>query len=423
MTEREIICETLIEIFENGAFAGKLLDDVLSKYAYLEPHKRAFISREVTGVTERYIELDGRINSVSKTKVNKMKPLIRTLLRMGCYEICYMDKVPASASCNEMVKLARKRGFSGLSGFVNGVLRTISRDPDATADALTPNEKANMPKWIYDMWRSDYGAKTDEICQAYLSVSPLTIRVNSSRTDVATLLENMKAAGVDAEVINGMPAIRVLSQGSPEEWPGFAEGLFYIQDISSMMDVLHSGAKPGDYVLDCCAAPGGKSTFLAELVGETGHVTAWDVSAEKTGLISQNAARLGHTNINIEVQDATISRPELIEKFDLVLADVPCSGLGVLGKKPDIRLHASMQEIDSLVSIQASILETVSAYVRRGGILTYSTCTISKKENERQVEVFLAKHSEYRLVEQNQWLPDIKLGNDGFYSAVMEKIK
>ena len=428
---RELILGILMEVTKEGNYSHLVLRSVLEKYQYLDKKERAFITRVAEGTIQYMIELDYIINQFSKVKVNKMKPLIRNLLRMSVYQLKYMDSVPASAACNEAVKLARKKGFSSLSGFVNGVLRNISRNLD---QIRYPDEKKDpvaylstvysMPEWIVLQWEKDYGIeRTRQMLHAFLQDAPIAIRTNLNKITPAELEEKLKSEGVTVEHlhIERCPAIDdyaflISGYDHLNALESFRKGLFYVQDISSMMVAELAGPKEGDYIIDVCAAPGGKSVHLAELLNDTGMVEARDLTAYKTGMIEENIIRHQLKNIKAVQQDATVLTEESVEKADIVIADLPCSGLGVLRKKTDIKYKMSAEQETELAALQRRMLDTVCAYVKRGGTLMYSTCTIDRMENEENVEWFLKEHEEFRLEEMHQIFPEEAYG-DGFFLA------
>ena len=416
---REISADTLVEILEHGQFSHIYLKAVLDKYGYLEKSERAFITRLVNGTVERMIELDYIINSYSKTKVKKMKPLIRTIMRMGAFEIYYMDAVPDSATCNEYVKLAKKRGFAGLSGFVNGVLRNIARDK-GNLNITDLSVKYSMPQWIVDKWNADYGEEqTKEILMGFFELEELCIRVNLGKITRDELMNKLKAQNISVRICDNIPsALYIAGFNVISSIPEFNEGLFYIQDYSSQLVPYKAGIKEADAVLDLCAAPGGKALHASELAAK-GTVLARDLTEVKVALINENIQRTGATNIKAEQYDATVFDESSENKYDVVIADLPCSGLGIIRKKPDIKYNQTKESLAELVNLQARILENAARYVKAGGTLCYSTCTINKDENENQVENFLSSHKEFTIKNCEQLLPD--KNHDGFFICVMKK--
>ena len=390
---RAISLDMLLEILENGSFCHLVLGAGLEKYAYLEKQDRSFIRRLVTGTTERCLALDEVLDSWSRTPVKKMKPVIRTILRMSVYQILYMDRVPDSAAVNEAVILAGKRGFKGLSGFVNGLLRNISRNKK---DIHPKSREASLclPEWMISRLEEACGEKkAEEIALAFLRTAPLTVRINRFRTDMDAVKKSLSLQGVSFKEIPESGDVLILSGvDSPEKLTAFQQGDISIQDVSSVISGDAAGFTPGQLVLDVCGAPGGKALHAAELLSGTGLVVCRDISPEKTELIRQNIERSGLSNIREEMHDALSFDPEWEEKADVVIADLPCSGLGVIGRKPDIRYHASPEKIRELAALQRDILSVVWRYVKPGGTLVYSTCTISREENEDNRSWFLANY-------------------------------
>jgi len=418
INDREIAMETLIEILELGQFSHIYLKAVLDKYGYLEKNERAFITRLVNGTVEYKLQLDYIIDSFSKTRVQKMKPLIRTIMRMGTYEIYYMDSVPDSATCNEYVKLAKKRGFSGLSGFVNGTLRNISRNKNYEFKNM--GIKYSMPQWIIDKWLDDYGREqTEAILKGFLEPEELCVRVNLSKISRENLAKRLKDKGISVRICDTIPsAAYIADYDSLNSIPEFNEGLFYVQDYSSQLVSYKAKIKATDLVLDICAAPGGKALHAGELASQ-GNVLARDLTEQKVALINDNILRTGASNVTAQVWDATKFDESSLNKYDVVIADLPCSGLGIVRKKPDIKYNQTEESLLELTRLQAAILENACKYVKAGGTLCYSTCTINKDENDNQVESFLRSHSQFKIMESEQILPD--KNHDGFYICVMKK--
>ena len=408
----------LLAIDRDGQYSHLVLRDVLDKYQYLSKQERAFLTRLTEGTVERMLTLDYVIDQFSKTKVKKMKPLISELMRLIVYQIMYMDGVPDSAVCNEAVKLARKRGFSGLSGFVNGVLRSVAR---GWKDVAFQNESVrySVPEWIIDGWNADYGRDvTEKMLEAFMQPAKITVRTNTQKCTPEELKDRLSQEGVTVEAIEGISYAFALSGFDYLAGLGsFQDGWFYVQDISSMTVAHAADPKKGDYIIDVCAAPGGKSSHLAELLDGSGMVEARDLTEYKVGLIEENILRHDLHNMKAVQQDATLFDEASVEKADILICDLPCSGLGVIGRKSDIRYKMTAEKAHDLAVLQQEMLDTVWKYVKRGGKLIYSTCTIHKEENEDNVAAFLQKHPQFTLVEQRQIFP--MEGSDGFFVAKM----
>lgn len=430
---REISLQILQDVLENDVFLHIELRRALDKYAYLERSQKAFIRRLCVGTVERLLELDAVLDHFSKVPVKKQKPFIRTLLRMSLYQLMYMDAVPDSAACNEAVKLAKKHHFSQLSGFVNGVLRTAAREYQKLA--LPEQVRYSMPEELYQLFAKQYPDMYRDIFEAFLTHAQngTMIRMNRSRL---TEKEEKYAARIGAEPVcaetgsyrlNGIDGIEAIE--------GFDEGFFCVQDTSSALAAYLAAPKPGDTCLDLCAAPGGKTVQLLDIMSDEGRVVSRDLSEAKLSLIEENVMRCGFSNVQIECADASVFRQQDCQRFDVVLADVPCSGLGVIGTKPDIKYHVTKEGLDSLVQLQRKILENAVRLVSPGGRLVFSTCTLNIHENEEQVR-WLTERCGCSLIDIQKQLPEQfleyykekgmltilpRIGvNEGFFIAVMQ---
>lgn len=398
LENREIILDILMEVLEKGSFVHLVLNQALQKYQYLDKSDRAFITRVTEGTLEYLLQTDHIINSYSKTKTDKMKPLIRNLLRMSIYQILYMDRVPDSAVCNEAVKLAAKRHFVGLKGFVNGVLRTVAREKGNLAFD-TPALAYSIPQWMYDMWEKEYGSgKAGAVAASFLEESPTWVRCNLSRASREEIISSLKSQGVTVTELDGdfnesilKSMVSISGYDYLESLESFNRGWIQVQDVTSAFVGEWAGPKEGDYIIDVCAAPGGKSLHLADRLNGTGMVEARDLSYQKTAMIEENMARFGASNMKAVVWDALVLDEDAVEKADIVIADLPCSGLGIIGKKPDIKYNMTREKMEELAGLQRDILSVVWQYVKPGGILVYSTCTIDRHENEDNA-VWLADH-------------------------------
>lgn len=422
MNVRELALEILLEI-EKGEKSHLILRSVLEKYQYLTKQERAFLTRITEGTVERRLELDYIINQFSKVKVNKMKPVIRNILRLAVYQMKYMDNVPDSAACNEAVKLAVKKGFGSLRGFVNGVIRNIARNledvkyPEEDQQTVYLSVKYSMPEWIVDMWISDYGKeKTEEILQNFYIERPTTVRVNENQITKAELIEKLKVEGVTVEEHPFLQSALLISDydylGALDS---FMEGDFQVQDAASIQVAECAGIKADDYIIDVCAAPGGKALHAAQILNGTGFVEARDLTEYKVSLIQENIWRMGFSNIEAVQKDATVFDEDSEEKADIVLADLPCSGLGVLTKKTDLKYKMTPEAEKEVAELQRQILKTVCGYVKPGGTMIYSTCTICKAENEENTKWFVENCLQFELEWEKQIFPGRE--TDGFYIA------
>ena len=344
------------------------------------------------------------------TKTEKMKPWLLAVMRSAVYQMYFMD-VPDSAACNEAVKLAGARGYASLKGFVNGVLRTAAKQKNAipmpekgTAEYLSV--AYSHPLWLVRMWMAYYGYEEAEKICAFDNQSPdVTIRVNTLRTNQKELKEILQAAGV--EVRDGMVsenALHLTKTADMSRLDAFQKGLFHMQDESSQLAVKILDPQKGESIMDMCAAPGGKSFTAAEQMENDGKLISCDIYEHKIELMEAGAERLGISMMECKVKDAA-EKEEEHELFDRILVDAPCSGLGLMRKKPDIRLKKDGNEIDSLTGIQREILENAAGYVKPDGVLVYSTCTLCRKENEKNLEWFLKNHPEFAAEDITSFLP------------------
>lgn len=394
INDRELVLDMLLSVERREAYSHRLIKDVLTKYDYLSGQEKAFIKRLFEGTIERQIELDYHLDKISSTPTGKMKPLIRCLLRMSAYQILYMDSVPDAAAINEAVKLAGKRKFYNLKGFVNGVLRQLAARKDTLGMPSEEQEPVrflsvaySVPEWMAEHFLEQYDYETTKkILGGLLAVRPVTIRFCGRAKDREDLLQKFSERGVrvkrhpyaeDAFYLENCDNIATL--------PGFEGGLFTVQDASSMLAVSAAGIREVDRVLDVCAAPGGKTALAAEYAGDNGFVEARDVSAYKVSLIEETIERLKCKNVSTRVWDATVPDEKSLESADVVLADVPCTGLGVIGKKRDIKYRQTKENLTAITELQKDILRQAVRYLKPGGTLLYSTCTINRAENEDMV--------------------------------------
>lgn len=451
INEREIVAAILMEVTENGRYSHIVLREVLAKYQYLEKRERAFITRAAEGTLEHMIEIDYILDCFSKVKVKKMKPLIRTILRSAVYQIKYMDSVPDHAVCSESVKLAVKKGFSGLRGYVNGVLRSVVKGIDQVEYPSDPIKRLSVqyscPEWIIRLWEETYELPLIEtMLKDFQTEKPTAIRCCRSRITPEQLKKRLEEENVVVEKHPYLQdALLISKYDYLESLSAFREGLFVVQDISSMLVGELAHVQAGSQVIDLCAAPGGKALDIAERIlvkernnpGCSGHVEARDLTEYKVSLIEENIERMGLGNVTAVCQDASVYDEKSVEKADIVIADLPCSGLGVLGRKNDLKYKASLEGIDSLVQLQRKILSCAASYVKPGGELIYSTCTVNPKENIENVHWFLKEFSEFyvddiredlcselrKSVTENgciQLLPGIHK-SDGFFIARLRK--
>ena len=497
---RAVVLDILIDVLEHGGFSHQTIYRLLNEEGFTSK-ERAFAVRLARGTIENALLLDDCIDQVSKTPVRKMKPLVRNVLREAVYQIRFMDNVPDSAAVNEAVKLMRKRGLSQLSGFVNGVLRGYLRARDAGKEPQPRTDEArySTPQWILDLWQDSYPSEMKSILEGLNQKPDLTVVVNTRKISAEDLISRLREEGVEAELleteqveaelleieqfctVTGQPGtksegpggrqksssldkIRLNSSVDLERLPEFKEGLFYVQDLSSMlpaeavMENLSQADDQGSYkqtdgqdsskqtdgqgsskqadtqgsgkqtdtqapltVIDLCSAPGGKSINMSLLLGENANIISRDQSEEKIGKICENAARLGISNIHPQVWDGTKTDPDMIGKADVILADLPCSGLGVFNRKPDIKYRVNEKDLQELQNLQREILTASLPYLKDGGLLVYSTCTVNPGENQENRDWILREAPHLSLIEDRQVFASAR--QDGFYVAVFRQTR
>ena len=437
---REVCTEILEDIAVNGSYSNIALKKALKQNGAMPPRDRAFVTENVNGTLRNIIYIDYVINAFSNTKTEKMKAWVLAVFRSCVYQIMFMD-VPESAAINESVKLIKKRGLFGLSGFANAVLRKIAKGyksvdfPENKAEYISI--RYSHPLWLVKMWISYYGEDfTEKLCIANGEKPSVTICMNTLKTDMEGLKESLEKDGVlfeDGVILKN--SLRISKVSDMSSLSAFKKGYFHVQDESSSLAVNILSPKKGENNLDVCASPGGKTVLMAEIMENEGSITARDIFDHRLQLIDDTAKRLGIDIIKTENFDAAELNEKDIEKYDRVLLDAPCSGFGLMRKKADIRLTKNGNDIDSLIKIQRQMLSTVWQYVKKGGILVYSTCTVSKKENQKNIEWFI-ENFPFETVDISEYVknissPDSKNGyiqlftnvhkTDGFFIAKLRR--
>lgn len=432
--ERRLALELLLQTErDETASPDRLLKETLKAQDDLKDVQKSFLVQLVQGTLRYRIRLDDCLDRYSKTPVNKMKPLIRNLLRMSVYQILFLDDVPDAAACDEAVRLAKEKGFSPLTGFVNGVLRTIARKKDEIIwpDREDPSYLSvmyAMPKVLSEHFKTHYGEeKAEEICAAFLAPRPVMIRLRRARMKAdgikeETLLDRMRttAQGITITPHDTVPDVFVLTHpGNPVRLYGFHEGYFTIQDAASVEAVQSAGIKTGDSVIDVCASPGGKAACAADFCKESGQVLARDVSEAKVRRMDETLRRLGCETVKSEVYDARKTDARRIETADVLICDVPCSALGIIGRKPEVKYRFSAEGVKALTGLQREIVSASWQYVKQGGTLLYCTCTLNPSENEEQV-AWIQKEFPFTVVKMKQLFPG-EADTDGFFYAVLQR--
>ncbi len=439
---RNLAFKVLLAVERDGAYSAIALNNAL-KENKIDKRDSAFISSLVYGVLERKLTLDYIISQYSKIPLKKIELQTKIILRLGIFQLLFMDKVPESAAVNESVKLAKKHKLQKSSGFINGILRSITRAevkytlPDKVKDyAYYLSIKYSCPKDIVNLWLDSYGKEITESVLSSLSGRPsITARVNTLKTTPEKLIDELKAEGVEAEISPvDENAVVLNNTGSIERLESYKNGKLYIQDLASQLCVKALSPKPRDIVIDVCSAPGGKSFTSAQYMKDKGKIFAFDIHPHKLKLIEKTAARLGISCIVTDIRDAENDTKEL-PLADRVLCDVPCSGLGILSRKPEIRYKDNLLS-DKLPALQYKILCNSSRYVAVGGVLIYSTCTLNPAENNENALRFLKEHTDFeplsldlgvkRYFSENDNMLTLFPGlnpTDGFFISAFRRVK
>ena len=431
---REAALLVLLQIWEEQAYTAIALNRVLRKTKLEEPDRR-FATELVNGSVKARGTLDYILGQLVNRPLRKLEPAVHYILHLGLYQIFYLDRIPDSAACNESVNLAKKFSHQGTDKFVNGVLRSSIRQKEVLRERIREDVSLRLshPQWLVQRWRKQFGEEeTEALCRWDNEPASLCLRVNTLMTARDALLQDLREMGCEGDVSLWCPDGIVItrSPGLPALLQNFPHS-FYVQDESSMLPVLLLQPKAGEQILDMCAAPGGKTTHIAALMENKGRVTACDIYPHKLKLIEENAKRLKLDNIKTELQDGTVLREEWIDKFDRVLVDAPCSGLGVLRRRAESRWAKKEKDLWEFPPLQQRILENAGRYVKTGGVLVYSTCTLEESENRKQIETFLQNHVEWKqagfahprsgeVVKELQLYPQ-RDGVDGFYLTLLKK--
>lgn len=435
---REAALTALERCRRSGAWSDAVSGGVMDS-AGLDGRERALCAQLCSGVLQRMYLLDYYIGCFCTTRPERLEPKVRDILRVSAYQIIFLDRIPNSAAVNEGVKLCRSSGFGRAGGLVNAVLRRLAENADSLPPVRADSRlkelsvKHSCPeelvRYVTELLGDEQG---EALLRAQNELVPVTVQCNTVRTDTASLLESLRAHGVKADRHPFLPDCLVIDRaGAIAELEEFRGGLFYVQDAAAKMAVMAAGPKAGDRVLDMCAAPGGKSFAAWVLSGGGARITACDLHEKKLRRIRDGAERLGMTGLETFAADGRVFRPEWEGAFDTVITDVPCSGLGVIRKKPDIR-YKDMADFAVLPEIQGGILANASRYVRPGGILLYSTCTFRREENGEVAGAFLNGNRDFAVEDfelpggirsnggELQLMPHIH-GTDGFFIAKLRR--
>lgn len=437
---RELALDGLLQVEKSGAYSNLLLNSLIEKNK-VEGKNTGLLTEIVYGTIQRREALDFYLQPFLKKKPEQW---VKILLRLSLYQMLFLDRVPAHAVIHEAVEIAKKRGHQGIASLINGVLRSVQRQGVPSLETISdPAERlaveTSHPKWLVQEWIEEYGIDAArKMCKVNMLPPVPTARVNVSKTTVEEALAILKEEGIEARRGELAEDAILIEKGNVAHTRAFQDGFLSIQDESSMLVARALGPEQGDDVLDSCAAPGGKTTHIAERLHGTGRVLSLDLHPHKVKLIRQQTNRLGLSNVDTKAMDARkVGEAFQPESFDKILVDAPCSGFGVIRRKPDIKLGKQPEDSKRLSHIQLAILREVAPLLKRGGRLVYSTCTIEKTENENVMQQFLQSHPEFewdtsmkeRLPKalepythdgQVQILPHY-FATDGFYIACLRK--
>ncbi|WP_147802367.1 16S rRNA (cytosine(967)-C(5))-methyltransferase RsmB [Alkalicoccus halolimnae] len=442
---REAALDALIKIKKNQAYSNLLLNEIINKKNLNEKDVPLF-TQIVYGSIQYQRKLDYYLEKFSKKPLNKLEDWVLVLLRLSIYQLAFLDRVPDHAILNEAVTIAKKRGHKGISGMVNGILRSYLREgPPDVHDIKDPVIKlavqTSHPDWMIARWVKHYGMETAQAIAEANNIPPVTsVRINLLKNSREEILEEMEKEGFEVELSPLLAEALRIKKGNAADSAAFQQGRISIQDEGSMLVARALAPEPGDKILDACAAPGGKTAHIAELMNNQGSVVSVDIHDHKVNLINDQAERLDLEIISALKGDARNLQGFDAESFDKILVDAPCSGLGVIQRKPDMKWTKNEADVTRLAEIQSEIIDNVWFLLKPGGRLIYSTCTIDREENESQVEKFLKAEpdamSDNSLIEKMpetirkgisstsslQLLPG-KYGTDGFYIASICKVK
>lgn len=433
---REIALKTLYKINEEEAYSNIALDEEIKQNRNKLTEKDIGLISEITyGVTTWKLTLDSIIKKYSKIRLKKISPWILNILRMGIYQIIFLDKIPKSAAVNESVNLSKRYGHTSSSNFVNAILRKVDKKDyeelfQIKDDVERVSKTTSMPEWIIkELMKNNKMDKVEEICKNSNLKPKITIRVNRIKTTPSELKLKLDERNIEYSETKIEEFINLKKVKNIENLDLFKEGYFTIQDLSAGLTAISLNPKPNEYVLDACSAPGGKTTHIAELMQNKGKIEAWDIHEHRVKLVQKNAKRLGIDIIKTDVQDAMEFNEKYVEKFDKILLDVPCLGIGVIKRKPDIKWQRKQEDIEKITNIQKKILQNCSKYLRPNGILVYSTCSILEDENMAIIEEFLNENKEFEktniVINQKEINGEITImpndEQDGFFICKLQK--
>lgn len=428
---REIALKILNKINEEFAYSNIVLDEYLNKYREkLNKKDINLISEIVYGTISWKLTIDYIIQKYSKIKLKKMSSWVLNILRMGTYQIVFLDKIPKSAAVNESVKLSKKYAYKS-TGFINAILRKIEKNDYEQINEISESTQRisklySIPDWLVEELKKEYSlSEVEEICKCSNMKPKTTIRINTLRISREDFIKKMEERNIEYEETENENFINIKNIKNIGEIDLFKEGLFTVQDLGAGKIGYVLNPNPNETVLDACSAPGGKTTHLAEIMKNNGKIIACDIHDHRIKLVEDNVKRLGINIVQTQILNASIFKEEFVEKFDKILLDVPCLGFGVMKRKPDIKWQRKKEDLIEISSVQFNILNTCSKYLKINGEMVYSTCSILKRENEDIVNKWIKKenvekNNKYKIEYEEKILPTQE--NDGFYICKIRKI-
>jgi 16S rRNA (cytosine967-C5)-methyltransferase len=425
---RALALNALVQIEQKKAYSHLILNQTLNQHPDMDERDKSLLTELVYGTVQHKRLLDFYMEPLIKQGLDQLDDWVRQLLRLSVYQLAFLERIPAHAVVNEAVNLAKKKGHRGIQGLVNGVLRNILRHPFRPLEEIRDpidrlGVKTSHPTWLVKRWVNQYGLSiTEKICQANNERPHFTVRTNSLKSTRKSVITKLCNAGYQAEESERSPyGITIANPANITRTSLYEQGYFTIQSESSMLVAPLVDPKPGMKVLDACAAPGGKTTHLAELMQNQGTIIAYDIHKHKLRLVRALAERLGLTIISTHHGDAAQVSAHRWGYFDRILLDAPCSGLGVIKHKPDLKWNKKPDDIKKLADLQNELLKGVSQVLKVGGELVYSTCTIDKEENQYLIERFLSEHPHFHLVGNMEQIFPYDFGSDGFFMVKLRK--
>jgi 16S rRNA (cytosine967-C5)-methyltransferase len=427
---RATALEVLIRVERRGQKIDRALEQ--ADGGGLSVRDRGLMTELVYGVLRYRNRLDWVLGQFCRKSVQKLSPTLRNILRMGAYQILFLDRIPARAVVDEAVDLTQRKGVKGLGGFVNAVLRSLDRDrtaityPDLKTDPVRYlSVYYSHPEWMVSRWLKRYGPeRATALCQANNQIPPVTLRTNTLLTTRESLEAQLKNEGVEVEGCAVSPLALRVKDGVVTQTAAYRQGWFYVQDEAAQLVVLGLAPRPGEVILDACAAPGGKTTYMAQVMGNNGRIIALDLKPQRLEVVRENCERLGIRVVEYLVGDGRAVKGLKKIKFDRILVDAPCSGLGVLRRNPEGKWTKTEDLIHHYARLQLEILEGVSPWLKEGGVLMYSTCSTEPEENEQAVRRFLSAHPEYRIQNLKEDLPPAAssmITPEGFLSTLLNR--